>query len=51
MNELQCNKECSAEIERLRETMRLMYAHYHNDDGPALVAVYEKEMRNSKEKK
>lgn len=34
------------EIERLREAMRLMYAHYHADNGAELVATYEKAMRD-----
>lgn len=33
------------EIERLREAMRLMYAHYHADNGSELVATYEKAVR------
>lgn len=37
--------DAASEIERLREAMRLMYAHYHNDNGSELVAVYEKVVR------
>jgi hypothetical protein len=37
--------EAADEIERLRETMRLMYAHYHAGDGAEFVAVYERTVR------
>jgi len=32
---------------RLREAMRLMYAHYHAGKGAELVAVYERTVRNA----
>ena len=37
--------ELTAEVERLREALRLMYAHYHADSGSELVATYEKAVR------
>ena len=41
----QLDSEAADEIERLREAMRLMYAHYHADNGAELVATYEKMVR------
>lgn len=45
-------REAADEIERLRAdrdnwrvTADLMYAHYHNDNGTELVAVYEQAVR------
>lgn len=37
--------DAADEIHRLRDAMRLMYAHYHADNGAELVAVYEKAVR------